>query len=149
MHDRQVSKFNSRYSAETKSPHHPSGDSRLSPPDSPQGHGHMSPMFCSSPKQHESSWRQLAVREEASHIHSTVVPSANSAAKQKNKQQLEGLWRLKVLARAPLARLCRDLRSICQTSSTRQTQTHACVCLKGKLNHLAWVNRRVFRGHPV
>ncbi|KAL1260462.1 hypothetical protein QQF64_008289 [Cirrhinus molitorella] len=88
-----------------------------------RGHSLMSPMFCSSPKQHESSWRKLAVRKEASHIHSAVVLSANSAAKQKNKQQLERLRRLKVLARAPLARLRRDLGCICQSSSTRKSQS--------------------------
>lgn len=108
-------------------------------------------MFCSSPKQHESSWRQLSVRKEASHIHSAVVPSANSAAKQKNKQQLEGLRRLKVLARAPLARLWRDLGSICQSSSTRRSQTyiHLTVFEKSEWKHWACVNLRVFRGPPV
>lgn len=96
------------------------------------GHSHMSPMFCSSPKQHESSWRKLAVRKEASHIHSAVVPFANSAAKQKNKQQLEGLRRLKVLARAPLARLQRDLGCICQSSCTRKSQRCTSVFEKGE-----------------
>lgn len=110
-----------------------------------QGHSHMSPMFCSSPKQHESSWRKLAIRKEASHIHSAVVPSAKSVAKQKNKQQLEGLRRLKVLARAPLARLRWDLRSVCQSSSTRKSQAfmHMSVFEKDEWKHLACVNQSV------
>lgn len=102
-------------------------------------------MFCSSPKQHESSWRKLAVRKEASHIHSAVVPSANSAAKQKNKQQLERLRRLKVLVRDPLARLRRDLGSVCQSSSARKSQAfmNTYVFQKGEWKYLACVNQSV------
>lgn len=123
-------------------PHQLSEGSGLSPSEA---------MFCSSPKQHESSWRQLAVWKEASHIHSAAVPSANSAAKQKNKQQLEGLRRLKVLAWAPLARLWRDLRSVCQSSSTRKSQTfmHTSVFEKGEWKHLDCVNWSVFSSPPV
>lgn len=70
----------------------------------------MSPTFCSNLKQHESSWRKLALRTAASHVHDAASPSANSAAKQKSKQQFEEAERLKALARAPPARLRSDLR---------------------------------------
>lgn len=95
--------------------------------------------------QSQTAWKQqnkLSVRKKTSHIHSTVVPSANSATKQKNKQQLEGLRRLKVLARAPLARLWRDLGGVCQSSSTRRSQTHMHMTLfeKGEWKPLACVN---------
>lgn len=70
----------------------------------------MSPTFCSNLKQHESSWRKLALQTAASHVDDAASPSANSAAKQKSKQQFEEAERLKALARAPPARLRSDLR---------------------------------------
>lgn len=132
LHDHQVSKSTRvQFKTLSKKPKHPtiprlpSEGSGLSPSDSLQAVGtrpHVSNVLFQS----QTAWKQqnkLSVHKKTSHIHSTVVPSANSAAKQKNKQQLEGLRRLKVLMRAPLARLWRDLGGVCQSSSTR-SQTY-------------------------
>ncbi len=56
-----------------------------------------------------------------------------------------------MLAQAPLARLRRDLRSVCQSSSTRKSQafTHTPVFIKGERKHLACVKLSVFSGPLV